>query len=166
MMPFDETCRLAARVARESQRRLSLSSLWPLTHCHSIACAAASRSNSIHKSLLRTSPLPFISLFFQPLLFQLGSHSVMPRCTYWESVRRMTAHGSRRACNPWITARSSMRLLVVFFSHPKISPVCFPKRSTQAQPPGPGLPMHAPSVETLTCFLGFTLLILAEASLC
>src|SRR5277367_958960 len=46
-----------------------------------------------------------------------------------------------------------MRLLVVSGSEPYISFVLSPKRRIHAQPPGPGLPMQAPSVINWTCFM-------------
>ena len=45
-----------------------------------------------------------------------------------------------------MTAVSSIRLLVVAGSPPKSSRSCPPHSSSAPQPPGPGLPLHAPSV--------------------
>ena len=80
----------------------------------------------------------------------------MPRCTYCESVEMVTTHGFRKARRPSMTACSSMRLLVVRSSQPYISPVRPPKRSTHAHPPGPGFPIHDPSMDSLTCFRAVT----------
>ena len=46
----------------------------------------------------------------------------------------------------WRTASSSMRLLVVPSSPPNNSFTNSPDRSNAPQPPGPGLPLQAPSV--------------------
>ena len=45
-----------------------------------------------------------------------------------------------------MAASSSIRLLVVERSPPCSSLTTLPYRSTAPQPPGPGLPLHAPSV--------------------
>ena len=49
-----------------------------------------------------------------------------------------------------MAAISSMRLLVVARSPPEISFSCAPERRIAPQPPGPGLPLHAPSVKIST----------------
>src|SRR5712671_5772678 len=49
-----------------------------------------------------------------------------------------------------MAAISSMRLLVVAASPPEISFSTPRKRSTAPHPPGPGLPLHAPSVKIST----------------
>src|SRR5216684_1746212 len=49
-----------------------------------------------------------------------------------------------------MAAISSMRLLVVSVSPPAISFSTPRKRSTAPHPPGPGLPLHAPSVKIST----------------
>ena len=82
----------------------------------------------------------------QPLAFQPGSHSVMPLSTYWLSTCSVTAQGRLSACSAWITAISSMRLLVVRRSPPNSSFSVPPDLSSTPQPPGPGLPLQAPSV--------------------
>src|SRR5438874_6262687 len=74
----------------------------------------------------------------------------MPLLRYCESVLRVTSHGSLRARRPSIAALSSMRLLVVLGSLPYISLTNPSKRRIHAQPPGPGLPTHAPSVVMTT----------------
>src|SRR5882724_10015710 len=49
-----------------------------------------------------------------------------------------------------MAAMSSMRLLVVKASAPETSLRSLPATSRAAQPPGPGLPRHAPSVNSST----------------
>src|SRR5712691_9323628 len=49
-----------------------------------------------------------------------------------------------------MAAISSIRLLVVSFSPPAISLSTPPKRRMAPQPPGPGLPLQAPSVKIST----------------
>ena len=87
---------------------------------------------------------------FQPLAFQPWIHSVMPFCTYCESVCRITRLGRFRTESASITAVSSMRLLVVDRSPPKSSRSLPSKVSSAPQPPGPGLPLQAPSVKIST----------------
>src|SRR5437016_5637497 len=62
----------------------------------------------------------------------------------------MTVLGFLSASSALMAANSSMRLLVVMRSPPKISFSCSPERRIAAQPPGPGLPLHAPSVKIST----------------
>ncbi len=72
----------------------------------------------------------------------------MALTTYWLSLNSWTTLGDLRASRPAMTAMISMRLLVVLCSAPLSSrtlPVAGCLRM-QAQPPGPGLPMQAPSV--------------------
>ncbi len=58
-----------------------------------------------------------------------------------------TVAGLVRLSSAWIAAISSIRLFVVPPpSPPQISLVREPCESTAPQPPGPGLPLHAPSV--------------------
>src|SRR3954454_18797179 len=66
------------------------------------------------------------------------------------SVWSRTQQGRFRASRPLIAATSSMRLLVVSDSPPDSSRSLFPMRSSTPQPPGPGLPRHAPSVNIST----------------
>src|ERR1700761_7648902 len=74
----------------------------------------------------------------------------MPFCTYCESVCTTALTGRLSASSAAITAISSIRLLVVFASPPNSSFSCAPKRSSAPQPPGPGLPLQAPSVKIST----------------
>ena len=82
----------------------------------------------------------------QPFAFHPWIHSVIPFCTYWESVCSTTRLGRFRAASASITAVSSMRLLVVASSPPKSSRSLPSQVRSAPQPPGPGLPLHAPSV--------------------
>src|SRR3954462_13322660 len=66
------------------------------------------------------------------------------------SVWSLTRHGRFSASSPFIAATSSMRLLVVSGSPPASSRSLSPMRSSTPQPPGPGLPRHAPSVNIST----------------
>src|SRR5207302_10058670 len=66
------------------------------------------------------------------------------------SVWSRTRQGRLSASRPLIAARSSIRLLVVSASPPAISRSLSPVRNSAAQPPGPGLPRHAPSVNIST----------------
>src|ERR1700754_2807226 len=71
----------------------------------------------------------------------------MPFCTYCESVCTIALHGRFKASSAAITAISSIRLFVVFASPPNSSFSWSPKRRMAPQPPGPGLPLQAPSVK-------------------
>src|SRR6476619_1902388 len=62
------------------------------------------------------------------------------------SVCSRTRHGRLSASRPLIAAISSIRLLVVSGSPPDSSRSLPPVRRSTPQPPGPGLPRHAPSV--------------------
>src|SRR5258708_18980542 len=62
----------------------------------------------------------------------------------------MTVLGFFSASSALIAAISSMRLFVVILSPPQISFSCFPERRIAPQPPGPGLPLQAPSVKIST----------------
>ena len=58
-----------------------------------------------------------------------------------------TVAGLVRLSSAWMAAISSIRLLVVpALSPPQISLVREPYLSSAPQPPGPGLPLQAPSV--------------------
>ena len=70
----------------------------------------------------------------------------MPCITYFESVVKLTIHGSFKAFNPSIAAFNSILLLVVFNSPPKYSFETFSYSISTPQPPSPGFPLHAPSV--------------------
>ena len=82
-----------------------------------------------------------------PLVFHLGSHCMIPFRTYVESVYMSTTDGRVRLSNAAIGAISSIRLFVVTVgSAPYNSRSCDPYLSTAPHPPGPGFPLHAPSV--------------------
>src|SRR5258708_24885947 len=66
------------------------------------------------------------------------------------SVCSCTRHGRFKASRPLIAATSSIRLLVVSGSPPDSSRSLPPMRRSTPQPPGPGLPRHAPSVNIST----------------
>ena len=87
---------------------------------------------------------------FQPLRFQPGSHVVIEFSISCESVtmHALAASGSER--RPSSAAVSSMRLFVVSGSPPESSTGSPPSggMTIAAQPPGPGLPLQAPSVHT------------------
>jgi hypothetical protein len=91
-----------------------------------------------------------LSLVRQPFARQRAIHSSTPRLTYCESVVSATAHGRLSASSPAIAAMSSMRLFVVIASPPLSSRSRSPSRSSAPQPPGPGLPRQAPSVNSST----------------
>ena len=78
--------------------------------------------------------------------FQSTIQAVMPFCTYCESVCSRTRQGRLRVSSARMTAVNSIRLLVVPASPPCNSFMWGPQRSTAPQPPGPGFPLHAPSV--------------------
>ncbi|MOA67363.1 hypothetical protein D3C78_1945010 [compost metagenome] len=70
----------------------------------------------------------------------------MPLSTYWLSMNSVTSQGLLSAARASITAIISMRLLVVPNSPPNNSFSMVPARISTPQPPGPGLPLQAPSV--------------------
>ncbi len=78
---------------------------------------------------------------------------MIPFRTYVESVYMATTDGRVRLSNATMGAINSMRLLVVTpGSAPYSSFSCLPYLSTAPQPPGPGFPLHAPSVYISTVF--------------
>ena len=84
------------------------------------------------------------------LIGRLRQDAAQPFCrasmTYLDSEYSSTVQGSFSACSARMTAVSSMRLLVVFCSPPESSFSCPIYSRMAPQPPGPGLPEHAPSV--------------------
>src|SRR3569833_879998 len=66
------------------------------------------------------------------------------------SVWSLTRHGRLSASSPRIAVCCFFRLLVVSVSPPESSRSFSPMRSSTPQPPGPGLPRHAPSVNIST----------------
>ncbi len=99
----------------------------------------------------------FLSDFRQPFFRQPYTQPLVTESqTYFESVVSLTSHGSFKALSASIQAVSSIRLFVVSRSPPDNS-FLFPLYwSTAPQPPGPGLPEHAPSVYINTCFIFIT----------
>ena len=94
-----------------------------------------------------------LSLFFQPFFCQPYTHPLVTASTrYLLSLVRMTRQGCFRALKPSMAASSSMRLLVVIGSPPESSFSIPLYRKTAPQPPGPGLPEQAPSVNSCTSF--------------
>src|SRR3569833_2288660 len=132
-----------ARLARASARSFSGWPVWPRTQCQSMRCGAAAASSRCQRSTFFTG---LRSAVFQPLLFQVDIHSVMPRRTYCESVVIATTHGRFSASSPAMAAISYMRLLVVRASPPYRSFSVPLSRSTTPHPPGPGVPRQAPAV--------------------
>jgi hypothetical protein len=108
-----------------------------------MSCCCTRTSSSRHSSAFFTG---LRSAVRQPLRFQLWIQPWMPFLTYCESVYRSIAQARVSASSARITAVSSMRLLVVSDSPPKSSRSRSPNRSSAPQPPGPGLPLQAPSV--------------------
>lgn len=92
----------------------------------------------------------FYPAFFLPAVDQ---PFVMLSTTYLLSVVRITRQGSLRAESPVITPRSSIRLLVVAESPPEISFSMPLYLRTTPKPPGPGLPLQAPSVNISTVLI-------------
>src|SRR5690625_1224113 len=82
----------------------------------------------------------------------------MPLRTYCESVVSTTSQERLSASSARMAAISSMRLLVLSGSPPDSSRSWPFQRSSAPQPPGPGFPRHAPSVQICTvCFMFRTL---------
>src|SRR2546423_209883 len=76
---------------------------------------------------------------------------MMPLRTYVLSVCRSTTDARVSAVSARMVAVSSIRLFVVGMDSPPQSSVSTsPQRSSAPQPPGPGLPLHAPSVQICT----------------
>ena len=130
-------------LASSSARSLPGSPLCPLTQRQVISCGAIASTRCCHRSRFFTGCLPAVR---HPLRCQPGSHLVIPSSTYRLSVYSVTVAGRFSASSAEITAVSSMRLFVVSGSLPCSSRTALPYRSTAPQPPGPGFPLHAPSV--------------------
>src|SRR5690606_1713026 len=135
------------RFANSSASSLPGSPACPFTQCQLTWWRAVSLSSSCHRSAFLTG---FLADVFQPLRFQPASHSVIPFRTYWESVFSSSCLAPFKALSPCIAAISSTRLLVVCFSPPCRVFSTPPYRITTPHPPGPGLPLHAPSVYITT----------------
>src|SRR5262249_31418543 len=87
----DEGVSSTPRFARASARSFSGCPAWPFTQYQLTRCGAAARSRRCHRSTFFTG---FLSAVRQPRRFQLGSHSLMPFWTYWESVWTSTVLGA------------------------------------------------------------------------
>src|SRR3954469_5905321 len=87
---------------------------------------------------------------FQPFFFQPWIHFVIESSSSVESVTMQTVAPAASERRPSSAAVYSMRLLVVCVSPPDSSTGSAPPGPTTiaAQPPGPGLPLQAPSVHT------------------
>ena len=133
------------RLASSSARSLPGSPEWPFTQRQVILwpLPLTTASSRCHNSTFFTGCLAAVR---QPRAFQPWIHSVMPLRTYSLSRYSVTSHGRLSTDRPSITASNSMRLLVVPSSPPNISFSSVPDFSQTPQPPGPGLPLHAPSV--------------------
>src|SRR5581483_10137648 len=118
----------------------------PPTYSHAIPCAhdSAASTSGPHRSLFITS---FFSLVIQPFFCQPWTHLVMPLITYDESVCTTTGKLARDAASltALSAAVSSMRLLVVRSSRPPSSVTLSSVATIAPHPPGPGLPLLAPS---------------------
>ncbi len=122
----------------------------PFTQNHCTSWGFTASSSRRHRSAFFTGCFADVC---HPLLFHLGSHCMIPFRTYVESVYIATTDGRVRLSNATIGAINSMRLLVVTpGSAPYSSFSCLPYLSTAPQPPGPGFPLHAPSVYISTVF--------------
>src|SRR4051794_25545222 len=132
-----------ASFASSSQRLFSVSLAWPLVQRQVTSCLPVRARSSCHSSAFLTG---CFSLVRQPLRCQPTIQEVMPFLTYSLSVTIVTRQRRLSWRSPSIAARNSIRLLVVAGSAPESSRRCLPARRTTPQPPGPGLPLQAPSV--------------------
>jgi len=142
---------VAAAVASSSQRSFSLCPTCPRIQLAWTVCSWSSTSRRTQRSTFLTSRFAVL-LRFQPKAFHFPIHDSIAFTTYWLSLKSSTSQGPFKASKPRMTAVTSMRLLVVLCSPPLTSfelPVAGCLR-IKPQPPGPGLPMHEPSVNSLT----------------
>jgi hypothetical protein len=114
-----------------------------LTHRQVTSCLLIASASRRHRSAFFTGLRAEVS---QPLRCQPSIHLVMPLSTYVLSVHSSTVAGRRSVSSAWMAAISSIRLFVVSGSPPCSSFVTPFQRSTTPHPPGPGFPLHAPSV--------------------
>jgi mannose-6-phosphate isomerase-like protein (cupin superfamily) len=131
------------RRASSSARSLPGSPAWPFTHFQSISCGPIAAVSRRHRSSFLTGFLAEVS---QPLRCQPWIHLVIPSSRYLLSVYKVTVVGRCSASSAWMAAISSIRLFVVCASPPYSSFSRPAPWSTTPHPPGPGLPLHAPSV--------------------
>src|SRR5690349_16336944 len=125
-------CSAAPRLASASARSFPGLPSCPLTHRQSMRWRRAASSSARQRSTFLTACL---SAVFQPLLFQLWIHSVMPLRTYWLSVNSSTSLGPLSAVSASMTAVSSIRLFVVDDEPPCSSLRCLPLLNTTPHPP-------------------------------
>jgi len=131
------------RRASASARSLPGSPACPFTHTQLTSCGRIASVSRRHRSSFLTG---FLAAVFQPLRCQPWIHLVIPFSTYVLSVCRLTVTGRVSASSAWMAAVSSIRLFVVSGSKPYISFSLPWQLITTPQPPGPGFPLHAPSV--------------------
>jgi len=126
--------------------------LWPLTTLKRTRCFASNRSSRCQSSRFLTSAQRLPSRRRQPFFFQFGIQLVQPSATYLLSVMTSTTVGRVSDSKPEMTPINSIWLLVVLAAPPEssFSDLLDGCRKMQAQPPGPGLPLHAPSVNNNT----------------
>ena len=139
-------CLSASAQASASTRSFSACPLWPFTQCHSILVSRA----GIDQLLPQLGILDGLLVGRAPTVLPPSRiHPVIPRR---HSPYRCDLHpaGRLEASSPRIAAISSIRLLVVSASPPEISLSLRAGRSRAAQPPGPGIAGHAPSVNIST----------------
>ena len=144
-----------AVTASASHRVFSGWPAWPFTQWNRAACLASSASSACQRSTFRTA---FFAAVRQPLAFQRKiQFSWKAFATYWESVWISTCARSASVRSARIAPANSIRLLVVH-RYPCASSVRrSPRTITAAQPPGPGLPEHAPSVKIATVSMPATM---------
>ena len=131
------------RRASASARSLPGSPACPFTHTQLTSCGRIASVSLRHRSSFLTG---FLAAVFQPLRCQPWIHLVIPSSRYLLSVCRLTVLGRCSASSAWMAAISSIRLFVVSGSTPYSSFSLPCQRITTPQPPGPGFPLHAPSV--------------------
>src|SRR5699024_7796495 len=145
-----------AATASRSTRLFRLLSECPFTLIHLTSCGCMAVSISSHKSRFSTGFLLdfFHPRFIHPLIQFCWKVLMISALSLWICTRQ----GSVRTFRASITARISIRLLVVSWAPPVISRSLPFHCSSAAQPPGPGFPLQAPSVNTITVFLSDILL--------
>ncbi len=119
--------------AASARSLLGVASAWPLapSAIRPGADRRAASSALPEVGVLDRRPSPAVT---QPRAFQPWIHSLMPFCTYWlNRCARPRGSGRLRASRAWITASSSMRLLVVPGSPPKSS-FSWPPASAAGRP--------------------------------
>src|ERR1700749_2222005 len=131
------------RRASASARSLPGSPACPFTHTQLTSCGVIASLSLRHRSSFLTG---FLAAVFQPLRCQPSTHLVIPFSRYVLSVCRLTLCDPLSASSAWMAAISSIRLFVVSGSLPYSSFSLPCHWSTTPHPPGPGFPLHAPSV--------------------